>query len=124
MALPCLLLFFLALSAGLYLWFYRFRTTGALWRAAAVLALALAGSRMTCSLLGGFILESTSGSLQIPAYFLALTALPEAALAQSLIGRSWPSPPLLAGLLCFGSFAWVFTIAGAATLMRKRVQCA
>jgi len=121
MVLPCLLLFFLALSAGVYYWFTRLKTTADLWRTAARLALALAASRTGCALLGGFILENTSSWIQIPAYFLAMLALPEAALASALIGRPWPSPLLLAGLLTAGSFGWVFGIAGLAFLRRKRM---
>ena len=120
MVLPCLLLFFLALSAGLYYWFYRLKTTADLWRTAARFTLALAATRTGCALLGGFILENTSSWLQIPAYFLALFALPEAALAPRLIGQPWPSPLLLAGLLTAGSFGWVFGIAGLAALRRSR----
>lgn len=66
--------------ALLYLYFGRQPNPQSLWRRALLIGVGIGVVRATLASYGWYTLERTGGPLQIPAYILAMLALPEAAI--------------------------------------------
>ena len=107
----------LAVSVGLHVWFRRLVGGRAYWLAAVGAAAFVATLRIGFVALGGYLLEHSSGWLQLPGYAMALCGLPEALLMPR--PRSAGTLGRLAGLLVAGSAAWVFAIAIAARARQR-----
>lgn len=77
--------------ALLYLYFGRQPNRHSLWRRAIVIGIGIGVVRAALASYGWYTLERTGGPLQIPAYILAMLALPEAAITAGR--RTTPHPP-------------------------------
>ena len=121
MLFPVVLLVPIAASVAVYFLFTGIDAGKRYWMAAAKAAAAVAALRIALVATGAYLLENTSGWLQLPAYFMALCGLPEMAL---LPKPSWGKPGtmiLLSALMVAGTAAWIFALAAlAARTMRRR----
>ena len=72
------LLAFAALTVVLYRYFRAKRDSRALWRSSVVIGSSVGIARAVLACVGWYGVEHTGGPLQIPAYALAMLALPEA----------------------------------------------
>jgi hypothetical protein len=91
------------------------------WRRALVIGVGIGAVRATLASFGWYSLEHTGGPLQIPAYALALLALPEAAVWAGR--RTTPHPPefllWLSLLLIVSTTSFVVLVAIAANMRRR-----
>jgi hypothetical protein len=78
MLILVVLLAFAALTVVLYRHFRAKRDSRALWRSSVVMGCSVGIARAVLACLGWYGVEHTGGPLQIPAYALAILALPEA----------------------------------------------
>jgi len=111
MLFPVALLVPIAASVAVYFLFTGIDAGRHYWIAAAKAAAAVAGLRIALVSAGVYLLENTSGWLQLPAYFMALCGLPEMIL---LPRPSWGKAGtmiLLSALMVAGTAAWIFALA-------------
>jgi len=78
MLLPVMVLAFAAVTVVLYRYLRAKRDARALWRSTVTLGVSVGVARAALACAGWYGVEHTGGPLQIPAYFLAMLALPEA----------------------------------------------
>jgi hypothetical protein len=78
MLLPVFLLALVALTVVLYRYFRAKRDSRALWRSSVAIGSSVGLARAVFACVGWYGVEHTGGPLQIPAYALAMLALPEA----------------------------------------------
>ena len=112
MLFPLALLIPFAASAGLYLWFRSLDRGKSYWLAGLGAAAVVAAVRMGFVALGVYLLQHTSGWLQLPGYAMTLCGLPESFLMPRRIDGSVEVLARLTALVVAGSAAWVFAIAG------------
>ncbi|HLC03619.1 MAG TPA: hypothetical protein VJK02_11325 [Anaerolineales bacterium] len=119
MVLLSLVPFIIAASAGIFVYFSSLaRPT--VWRSAAVLSFVIAVIRTASCLTGRLILQNQSNWLQIPAYFMALASLPEAALVSRLPDSSIGYAFLLGAVTLLGTSTWIFVIGAIANARGRR----
>jgi hypothetical protein len=117
MLFPVALLVPILASLIVYRWFQKQSGGTNYWAKAAAISGIVAAIRISFVSLGAYVLGNTSSWLQLPAYVMALCALPEAILMGRPVDRSWWG---LAGLLLAGSAAWIFAIAALAARAKTR----
>jgi len=78
MLLPVFLLALAALTVVLYRYFQARHDSRALWRSSVVIGSSVGIARAVFACVGWYGVEHTGGPLQIPAYALAMLAMPEA----------------------------------------------
>ena len=110
----------IAASVAIYFLFTGIDGGKRYWMAVAKAAAAVAALRIALVAAGGYLLENTSGWLQLPAYFMALCGLPEMIL---LPRPSWGKPGtmiLLSALMVAGTAAWIFALAALAARSKQQ----
>ena len=120
MLFPLALLVPIAASVAVYLLFTSIDAGKRYWMSAAKAAAAVAALRIALVATGAYLLENTSGWLQLPAYFMALCGLPEMIL---LPRPSWGKTGTmihLSALMVAGSAAWIFALAALAARSKQR----
>lgn len=122
MLFPLALLVPLAASAGIYFLFRSLAGGKGYWIAAAKAAGITAAVRIGLVACGAYLLENTSGWLQLPGYAMALCGLPEMLLMPGRIYGSAESMAQLAALVVAGSAAWIFALASLAARGRRGPQ--
>jgi hypothetical protein len=119
MIFPIALLIPLAASAACFLWFRRRAGGAKYWITVAKIAGMIAAGRIGVVALGAYLLENTSGWLQLPAYFMALCGLPEIYWMPRRMWGSVEGVARFAALLIPGSAAWTFALAALAARGRR-----
>jgi hypothetical protein len=114
MLLPIALAIPFVASLACFLWFRNFAGEASYWLRAAKVAGAVAALRIGVVALGAYLLENTSGWLQLPGYGMALCGLPE---IYFLPQRTWGTVAAvftMSVLIIPGAAAWTFALAGLA----------
>jgi hypothetical protein len=115
MLFPVALLIPIGATLACFLWFRNRAVKLDYWRSAARVAGIAAGLRVGLVALGAYLLENTSGWLQLPGYAMALCGLPEIYL---LPQRTWGTAGALTSMAVVmvpGTAAWTFALAGLAS---------
>jgi len=107
--------------ALVYIYLKRQPNPQSLWRRAIAIGLGLGVLRATLASLGWYVIAHTGGPLQVPAYALAMLALPEAVIMSGR--RTTPQPPefflWLSLLLIAGTTGFVALVAFIADRRRR-----
>ena len=119
MIVPFALLIPLAASAVCFLWFRGLAPAENYWITVAKVAGLLAAFRIGTVSLGAYLLENTSGWLQLPGYAMTLCGLPEVYWMPRRMWGSFEGLARLAVLVLPGSSAWTFALAGLAARGRR-----
>jgi hypothetical protein len=120
MLFPVLLLVPIVASVAIYYLFVRLEPGRHYWATITKAAATIATLRIALASAGAYLLENTSGWLQLPAYLMALCGLPEMIL---LPRPSWGRTETLlqlAGLIIVGTAGWICAIAALATYGKRR----
>jgi hypothetical protein len=112
MVLPTFVVAVVAAVVVLYRHLARRRDENALWPSALAIGIVVGLTRGLLASIGWYVVEHTGGPLQIPAYLLAMFALPEASVFR---GRRGPASTefllLLGGVLLVSSVVAVSAVA-------------
>lgn len=107
--------------ALVYIYLRRQPNPQSLWRRAIVIGIGIGVVRAALASLGWYVIEHTGGPLQVPAYALAMLALPEAVIMSGR--RNTPQPPefflRLSLLLIVGTTGFVALVAFIANRRRR-----
>jgi len=118
MILPAVLVLFAVAIAVLYSHLLRQPDRRSLWRSTLRIGLGVGATRAALASLGWYVVEHTGGTLQIPAFALAMMAWPEAAVLTRR--RLTPAPPEFYIYLLFVLVLGTLTLVGLVALVAGR----
>ncbi|MGH7561534.1 MAG: hypothetical protein ACRENB_10990, partial [Gemmatimonadales bacterium] len=121
MLLPLILLLLVVATTVLYRYLLGRPDTGALWRSALRIGLAVGALRALAASAGWYVTERTAGRLQVPGFALAMLSWPEGVLLDVSRG---PAPATfffrLGVTLIVSTTMFAFAVAWLASARRKR----